>query len=80
MQKAIKNGLFHKNSKNYKPPSKANLITWILAAWGELDIDMLENVVRKCYKSPYDLDEEMGIYGPLHVGVDINSDDFKVFP
>ena len=80
MQKAIKNGLFHKNSKNYKPPSKADLITWTLAAWDELDSDMLEKVARKCYKSPYDLDEEMGIYGPLHVGVDINSDDFKVLP
>ena len=41
---------------------------------------MLENVARKCYKSPYDLNEEMRIYGPLNVGVDINSDDFKVLP
>ena len=71
MQNAIKNGLFHKNSKNYKPPSKADLITWTLAAWDKIDSDMLEKVARKCYISPYDLDEEMEIYGPLHVGVDI---------
>ena len=80
MQKALKNGLFHKNIKNYKPPSKVDLIIWTLAAWDELDSDMLEKVARKCYMSPNDLDDEMEIYCILHVGVDINSDDFKVLP
>ena len=30
--------------------------------------------------SPYDLDDEMEAYGPLHVGVDINAEDFVVLP
>ena len=41
---------------------------------------MLEKVARKCYMSLNDLDDEMEIYGPLGVGVDINSDDFVVLP
>ena len=30
--------------------------------------------------SPYNLDDEMEAYGPLHGGVDINADDFQVLP
>ena len=80
MQNSIKQGHFHQNSKNYKPPSKADLIKWTLDAWDNIDCGMLEKVARKCYMSPYDLDDDMEIYGPLHAGVDINADDFKVLP
>ena len=80
MQNARKQMLFHESSKNYKPPSKADLIKWTLDAWDKIDSDMLERVAKKCYMSPHDLDDEMEIYGPLDVGVDINSDDFVVLP
>ena len=73
-------GIFIRIQKNYKPPSKADLIKWTLDAWDNIDCGMLEKVARKCYMSPYDLDDDMEIYGPLHAGVDINADDFKVLP
>ena len=50
-----------------------DLIKWTLDAWENIDCGMLEKVARKCYMSPYDLDDDMEIYGPLHADVDINA-------
>ena len=79
-QNSIKQGLFHEKSKNYKAPSKGDLITWTLDAWDKIDSETLKKVAEKCYMSPDNLDDEMEIYGPLHAGVDIDAEDFQVLP
>ena len=51
MKNAIKQKLFHENSKNDKFPSKADLINRILDACDNIDSDMLKKVAKKCYRN-----------------------------
>ena len=79
MQKQIKEGIFHEGSRNYKCPSKADVIEWTEKAWENIAPSHLVNVAVKCYMHPDDLDDDVADYGPLHGGVDINTD-FEVLP
>ena len=78
MQNAIHQRLFHEKSKNYKPPTKAALITWTEDAWASISEEHLVAVAKKWYMSPDDLDDDMEVYGPLHGGEDINSENFQL--
>ena len=79
MQKQIKEGIFHEGSRNYKCPSKADVISWTESAWDNISPSHLVNVAVKCYMHPDDLDDDVADYGPLHGGVDINND-FEILP
>ena len=74
MQWQIKQDIFHEYSKNYKWPSKGDVIEWTESAWENIEPGPLDKVVMEFHIHAYDWDDDDAYYSPLYGGVDINSD------